>query len=124
MSEGGAGRIIRIDLDGGNRQPIIDGTQGLGKLYFSQGSMTNTGIVGLDSYEMGWLRRLPHAHDIPGLDVVLTGIQSSLRGRQVYSDPAGLACGLSRRTSAVRPWRLNGLVMKASPPASMAASST
>lgn len=35
-----------------------------GKLYFSQGAMTNTGIVGLDAYELGWLRRLPHAHDI------------------------------------------------------------
>jgi glucose/arabinose dehydrogenase len=46
-----------------------------GKLYFSQGSMTNTGIVGLDAYELGWLRRLPHAHDIPGQDIVLAGVQ-------------------------------------------------
>jgi glucose/arabinose dehydrogenase len=44
-----------------------------GKLYFSQGAMTNTGIVGLDADELGWLRRLPHAHDLPGCDVVLTG---------------------------------------------------
>jgi glucose/arabinose dehydrogenase len=43
-------------------------------MYFSQGAMTNTGIVGLDAYEMGWLRRLPHAYDIPGNDIVLTGI--------------------------------------------------
>jgi glucose/arabinose dehydrogenase len=45
-----------------------------GKLYFSQGSMTNTGIVGLDAYELGWLRRLPHDHDIPGYDIVLNGV--------------------------------------------------
>jgi glucose/arabinose dehydrogenase len=45
-----------------------------GKLYFSQGAMTNTGIIGLDAYELGWLKRLPHAHDIPGCEVVLAGV--------------------------------------------------
>jgi hypothetical protein len=42
-----------------------------GKLYFSQGAITNTGVVGLDAYELGWLRRLPHAHDLPGYDIAL-----------------------------------------------------
>jgi glucose/arabinose dehydrogenase len=87
VSEGGAGRITRVDPHGGNRTPIVQGMPGPGnyhtnmavvgpdgKLYFSQGSMTNMGIVGLDAYEMGWLRRLPHAHDIPGHDIVLTGV--------------------------------------------------
>lgn len=87
VSEGGAGRITRLDPDGSNRTPIVQGMPGPGnyhtnmavvgpddKLYFSQGAMTNMGIVGLDAYEMGWLRRLPHAHDIPGLDIVLTGV--------------------------------------------------
>jgi glucose/arabinose dehydrogenase len=45
-----------------------------GKMYFTQGAMTNTGIVGLDSYELGWLRRLPHQHDIPGYTVTLAGV--------------------------------------------------
>lgn len=45
-----------------------------GKVYFSQGAMTNLGIVGLDAYEIGWLRRLPHGHDVPGYDVVLAGV--------------------------------------------------
>src|SRR5207248_334781 len=45
-----------------------------GRLYFSQGAMTNTGIIGLDAYELGWLRRLPHAHDLPGHNLVLVGI--------------------------------------------------
>jgi glucose/arabinose dehydrogenase len=44
-----------------------------GNLYFSQGAMTNSAVVGLDAYELGWLRRLPHAHDIPGLAVRLRG---------------------------------------------------
>ncbi|MDP9341199.1 MAG: hypothetical protein M3Q23_03615 [Actinomycetota bacterium] len=44
------------------------------RLYFSQGAMTNSGIVGLDALELGWLRRLPHTHDLPGYDVTLAGV--------------------------------------------------
>jgi glucose/arabinose dehydrogenase len=36
--------------------------------------MTNSGIVGLDAYELGWLRRLPHAHDLPGYEIELAGV--------------------------------------------------
>jgi Glucose / Sorbosone dehydrogenase len=69
------------------KKVIVDGLPGPGnyhtnmvaigpdnKLYFSQGAMTNTGVVGLDSYELGWLHTLPHSHDIPGYDIVLSGI--------------------------------------------------
>src|SRR5437764_1273378 len=87
VSEGGhPGRISRLDLDG-QITVILDNLPGPGnyhtnmvafgpdgKLYFSQGAMTNTGIIGLDAYELGWLRRLPHAHDVPGYDIVLAGI--------------------------------------------------
>lgn len=87
VSEGGhPGRISRLELDG-RLTVILDDLPGPGnyhtnmlafgpdgKLYFSQGAMTNTGIVGLDAYELGWLRRLPHAHDVPGYDVVLAGV--------------------------------------------------
>jgi glucose/arabinose dehydrogenase len=89
VSEGGhPARISRIPLDG-NRplEPVLDHLPGPGnyhtnmvafgpdgKLYFSQGAMTNSGIVGLDAYELGWLRRLPHDHDLPGFDIVLTGV--------------------------------------------------
>jgi glucose/arabinose dehydrogenase len=38
-----------------------------GKLYFSQGALTKTGIAGLHAYELRWLCRLPRAHDIPGM---------------------------------------------------------
>jgi glucose/arabinose dehydrogenase len=87
VSEGGhPGRISRFELDG-RQTVLLDNLPGPGnyhantvafgpdgKMYFSQGAMTNTGIVGLDAYEMGWLRRLPHAYDIPGKDIVLTGV--------------------------------------------------
>jgi glucose/arabinose dehydrogenase len=86
ISEGGhPGRISRLDPDG-QHTTILDDLPGPGnyhtnmvafgpdgKLYFSQGAMTNTGIIGLDAYELGWLRRLPHQHDLPGYDIVVAG---------------------------------------------------
>lgn len=87
VSEGGyPARIVRLRPDG-EVSTVIEGLPGPGNyhtnmavvgpdgwLYFSQGAMTNTGVVGLDSYELGWLRRLPHAHDTPGFELELTGV--------------------------------------------------
>ena len=87
IAEGGSpGRISYLDR-AGKHVTVLDDLPGPGnyhtnmvaagpdgKLYFSQGAMTNTGIVGLDAYEIGWLRRLPHAHDVPGHALVLCGI--------------------------------------------------
>jgi glucose/arabinose dehydrogenase len=88
VSEGGhPARISRFNLDGSGQTIILDNLPGPGnyhtnmvafapdgKLYFSQGAMTNTGIIGLDAYELGWLRRLPHGYDLPGYDIVLNGV--------------------------------------------------
>jgi glucose/arabinose dehydrogenase len=87
VTEGGnPGRVSRW-APGGPRETILDGLPGVGNyhtnmavagpdgwLYFSQGALTNSGVVGLDALELGWLRRLPHDHDLPGLDVVLAGV--------------------------------------------------
>ena len=87
VSVGGQpGGIVRFGMDGSHRVVVSDlpgpgdyqtnmavvGPDG--RLYFSQGAMTNGGIIGLDSYDIGWLRRLPHSCDIPGLDVELAGV--------------------------------------------------
>jgi glucose/arabinose dehydrogenase len=104
VSEGGHPQgISKIGPDG-SRATVLEGLPGPGnyqlnmtavgpdgKLYFSQGAMTNTAIVGLDSYEIGWLGRLPHAHDIPGYDVVLAGVNVET------DDP--VAAGDRQRTS-------------------------
>ncbi|MDT5062524.1 MAG: hypothetical protein QOH63_2983 [Acidobacteriota bacterium] len=88
VSEGGhPARISSFNLDGRRQTVILDNLPGPGnyhtnmvafgpdgKLYFSQGAMTNTGIIGLDAYELGWLRRLPHGYDLPGYDIVLSGV--------------------------------------------------
>lgn len=110
-SEGGhPARISRFDLNG-RQTVILDNLPGPGNyhtnmvtfgpdgwLYFSQGAMTNTAIVGLDAYEMGWLRRLPHAHDIPGLEIALAGINVET-SNPLSADPAALT-----RTGAFAPF--------------------
>lgn len=90
ISEGGnPGRISRLRLQSGELETVIDGLPGFGnyhtnmavvgpdhKLYFSQGAMTNSGVLGLDSGDMAWLRTVPHECDIPGYDVTLTGFNA------------------------------------------------
>jgi glucose/arabinose dehydrogenase len=81
------GRISRLELDG----RVVDVLANLpgggnyhtgevafgpdGKMYWGQGAMTNTGIVGLDALVMGWLKKLPHSVDIPGYDIVLNDVR-------------------------------------------------
>ena len=43
-------------------------------IYFGVGAMTNLGIVGLDGSELAWLRKVDHSWDVPGLDLVLAGV--------------------------------------------------
>jgi glucose/arabinose dehydrogenase len=105
VSEGGhPSRIFRLGLDG-SQTTVLGNLPGPGnyqvnmvvfgpdeRLYFSIGAMTNAGVVGLDAYQVGWLNRLPHQHDIPGRDVVLRGIDfetPNLPGDTQRADPRG-----------------------------------
>lgn len=90
ISEGGfPGRITRFSIASGEAVTVLDDLPGFGnyhtnmavigpegKLYFSQGSMTNSGIIGLDSNDLGWLQRVEHNCDIPGWDLVLAGVNA------------------------------------------------
>ena len=77
--------LSRIDADG-SLQPVVEDLPGRGdhqsnypavgpdgKLYFGQGTATNTAVVGADNFAYEWLRFFPDFHDRPGADVVLTG---------------------------------------------------
>lgn len=44
-----------------------------GKLYFGQGSATNSGVVGIDNFMFGWMAYDREAHDVPARDIVLSG---------------------------------------------------
>jgi glucose/arabinose dehydrogenase len=44
-----------------------------GKIYMGQGTVTNSGVVGVDSYIFGWLDKHPEVHEIPCKDITLVG---------------------------------------------------
>ena len=88
VAEGGereGGRLLRIDPQG-RIERIVEGLPSLGDhhtdgpvvgrdgyLYFGQGTATNSGIVGEDNAQFGWLSRHPDFHDVPCQDVTLAG---------------------------------------------------
>jgi glucose/arabinose dehydrogenase len=88
VAEGGqlrGGRILKIDRNG-NVTALVEGLPSIGDhhtngpvvgqdgfIYFGQGTATNSGVVGTDNAEFGWLARHPEFHDIPCHDVKLTG---------------------------------------------------
>lgn len=88
VAEGGVrdgGRILRITPEGDVRA-IVEGLPSLGdhhtngpaagpdgKIWFGQGTATNSGVVGDDNKDFGWRERHPEFHDVPCRDVTLTG---------------------------------------------------
>ncbi|NUP05296.1 MAG: glucose dehydrogenase [Polyangiaceae bacterium] len=88
LVEGGTvegGRIVKIGQDG-KRTVLAENLPSFGDhhtngpavgddgyVYFGQGTATNSGVVGEDNWEFGWLKRHPAFHDIPCKDVTLTG---------------------------------------------------
>src|ERR671934_2205215 len=44
-----------------------------GRLYWGQGSATNTGVVGADNFAYEWLPKFPRFCDVPARDVTLVG---------------------------------------------------
>jgi glucose/arabinose dehydrogenase len=92
--ENDLGVITALDYKGGHRTIVAGlpaqgehGVTGMaidprsGRLYFGIGSATNSGVVGLDDYAMGWVKDHPEVHDVPYTpDVELT-----LWGRRMNS---------------------------------------
>ncbi len=124
ISEGGnPGRISRLRLPHGELETVVDGLPGFGnyqtnmavvgpdqRLYFSQGAMTNSGVMGLDSGDMAWLRTVPHPCDIPGYDVTLTGfnVTGSFSPFGVPVSPGQKIAGRLPCTSSVMSCALDG----------------
>jgi hypothetical protein len=87
VAEGGelnGGKILKINKEGAITELIENlpskgdhHTNGpvvaQGYIYFGQGTATNSGIVGEDNADFGWLDRHPDFHDIPCEDIILNG---------------------------------------------------
>lgn len=80
------GKLLRITAEGGI-DVVVSGLPSFGDhhtngpvvgpdgwVYFSQGTATNSGVVGEDNLKFGWLTRYPRFHDIPGQDITLAGV--------------------------------------------------
>lgn len=88
VAEGGqreGGRILRI-TPRGEITAIVDDLPSVGDhhtngpavsadgwIYFLQGTATNSGVVGTDNAQFGWLHRYPEFHDVACRDITLTG---------------------------------------------------
>ncbi len=88
VAQGGVlegGRILRISPEG-EVTPLIENLPSMGDhhtngpvigpdgwIYFAQGTVTNSAVVGEDNYGFGWLPRFPRLHDVPCQDIRLTG---------------------------------------------------
>ena len=115
ITEGGhPARILRLPVAGGEPETVLDGLPGPGnyqtnmvafgpdgKLYFSQGAMSNTGIIGLDAYDLGWLGRLPHEYDLPGLEIELGDV--SVETDDPFNPGARVRTGAFAQFGQVRP---------------------
>ena len=129
------GGILRIRSDG-SKSAVVEGlpskgdhhTNGPavgpdGQIYFGQGTYTNSGIVGEDNAEFGWLRRFPTLHDIPCNDVRLngrnftTGDPLKSDGRAQVATGAFSSFGKSTAMGEVVRGQLpcNGAIMKVPP---------
>jgi uncharacterized membrane protein len=60
-----------------------------GLLYFGQGTATNSGVVGLDNFKMGWLAKYPEVCDVPAKDIRLSD--------QAFETPDPLALLVEQR---------------------------
>ncbi len=81
-----AGGIATVDLTSGAVTPLITGLPSLGDhqnnqlafgddgwVYFGQGTVTNSMVVGPDNAAFGWLPLFPEFHDVPCEDVTIAG---------------------------------------------------
>ncbi len=88
IAEGGqleGGKILKVDKTGA-AQTLVEGLPSFGDhhtngpvikdgfVYFSQGTATNSGVVGNDNEAFGWLRRNQAFHDIPCKDITVNAV--------------------------------------------------
>jgi len=131
------GGVDVLDPDTGNHHPILtrlpaggDYPNGAvvfgpdGKLYFGIGTATNSGVVGLDNIERGWVAKAPDVRDIPCHDLKLKGtnfnVNNPLTPKDLHDEAATgafQAFGTTTARNQVIPGALpcNGAIFRAKP---------
>ena len=106
------GVLSRVEMDG-RRTDLVQGLPAFGdhhtnhiairgeEVFFGQGSVTNTGVVGVDNLlPYGWLKDFREGHDVSPYDIILNG--TNFRSRDPFNPlrhvetgpfkPIGVAC--------------------------------
>ncbi|HEX4793049.1 MAG TPA: hypothetical protein VH370_04615 [Humisphaera sp.] len=101
------------------------GTGGEGKLFFGIGTATNSGVVGVDNWEAGWVVKHPEVCDIPLKDISLFGARfnspnpaAGLFTGSTISVTAGFqpfGNAFALRVPGARDGKANGVIMSISP---------
>jgi glucose/arabinose dehydrogenase len=104
IAEGGemeGGRILKVTKEGAIT-PLISNLPSIGDhhtngpvikdgyIYFGQGTATNSGVVGEDNADFGWLLRKKDFHDIPCKDIILKG-ENYTSSNVLTTDPKDVA---------------------------------
>jgi glucose/arabinose dehydrogenase len=62
----GSSRTVVSDLPAEGDYSVTDIAESLdGRLYFGVGAATNSGVVGIDNWQVGWVRKHPNFCDVP-----------------------------------------------------------
>ena len=74
FSADGTTQVIVADLPAEGDHAITDlAVHPNGRIYFGIGSMTNSGVVGLDNWQTGWVKDHVESHDLPHRQLKLLG---------------------------------------------------
>ncbi len=77
-----------------------------GRLFFGVGAATNSGVVGLDNWSVGWVRRFPTVADVPHVNLKLWGLKFNTPNPR-----AGLFGGADIAvTGPFQPFEVNNLI--------------
>jgi glucose/arabinose dehydrogenase len=112
VSYDGTVQTIVADLPARGDHPLTDivAHPTTGRLYFGLGSATNSGVVGIDNWDVGWVRKYTDFCDVPYANLKLNGFRFDSRNPRsgLFADEIAVTgpfqpFGVSNQTRIPRP---------------------